>query len=229
MSHYVSSEEGTAQTLRLTDGVRDSVRAALTMFLDQVNCVESTHGVYVEMHGEHGTAVVWQDAIMASVLLLTTAMRAACGPLVDELWAYENGVAAAQRQVQQLEEDIEDERLNVQIARQQAQMLVFLNHQLTTRIESLTRSAEAGPTEETHVHDIADADADADADANVNVNVNAGVAVAVAGDSVGDDDPSVRVILEYIEAAMERDRVDGRASRERCRHGGGFSADDDRV
>ncbi|GLE11790.1 hypothetical protein PINS_up024472 [Pythium insidiosum] len=161
MSHYVSSEEGTAQTLRLTDGVRDSVRAALTMFLDQVNCVESTHGVYVEMHGEHGTAVVWQDAIMASVLLLTTAMRAACGPLVDELWAYENGVAAAQRQVQQLEEDIEDERLNVQIARQQAQMLVFLNHQLTTRIESLTRSAEAGPTEETHVHDIADADADA--------------------------------------------------------------------
>ncbi|GLE11575.1 hypothetical protein PINS_up024050 [Pythium insidiosum] len=188
MSHYVSSEEGTAQTLRLTDGVRDSVRAALTMFLDQVNCVESTHGVYVEMHGEHGTAVVWQDAIMASVLLLTTAMRAACGPLVDELWAYENGVAAAQRQVQQLEEDIEDERLNVQIARQQAQMLVFLNHQLTTRIESLTRSAEAGPTEETHVHDttltptLTPTPTPTDADAD-DVNVNAGVAVAVAGDS----------------------------------------------
>ncbi|GLE11574.1 hypothetical protein PINS_up024049 [Pythium insidiosum] len=39
-----------------------------------------------------------------------------------------------------------------------------------------------------------------DADADADVNVNAGVAVAVAGD----DDPSVRVILEYIEAAMER-------------------------
>ncbi|KAJ0390823.1 hypothetical protein ATCC90586_010639 [Pythium insidiosum] len=90
----------------------------------------------MEIDEEQGTAIVWEDAIVSSVVLLATAMKAAYGPIIDELWAYESGLVAAEQELRRLEDDLEDERLNAQIARHQAQMLAFINGQLASTTDA---------------------------------------------------------------------------------------------
>ncbi|GLE07936.1 hypothetical protein PINS_up018765 [Pythium insidiosum] len=97
----------------------------------------SDGGVFVEIDDESGTAVVSEETILSSVLLLTTTIEAALGPMLDELWAYESAVVAAQEQVARLQEATEDERMNAQIVLQQAQMLAFINQQLSSEARSL--------------------------------------------------------------------------------------------
>ncbi|GLD93316.1 hypothetical protein PINS_up001908 [Pythium insidiosum] len=96
----------------------------------------SDGGVFVEIDDESGTAVVSEETILSSVLLLTTTIEAALGPMLDELWAYESAVVAAQEQVARLQEATEDERMNAQIVLQQAQMLAFINQQLSSEARS---------------------------------------------------------------------------------------------
>jgi len=78
-------------------------------------------GVFVEIDRESGIAVVSEETILSSVILLTTTIEAAFGPLLDDMWVYECAVVAAQDEVARLQDAAEDERMNAQIALQRAQ------------------------------------------------------------------------------------------------------------
>ncbi|GLE07938.1 hypothetical protein PINS_up018767 [Pythium insidiosum] len=121
----------------------------------------SDGGVFVEIDDESGTAVVSEETILSSVLLLTTTIEAALGPMLDELWAYESAVVAAQEQVARLQEATEDERMNAQIVLQQAQMLAFINQQLSSEARSVVQSLESQPQLQTPPSSAVDASASA--------------------------------------------------------------------
>ncbi|KAJ0389702.1 hypothetical protein P43SY_010489 [Pythium insidiosum] len=84
---YVSRETTTAQTQRIITRVNDDVRSAIDTFHREIRVEASTRGVFLEIDEAQGTAIVWEDAIVSSVVLLATAMKAAYGPIIDELWA----------------------------------------------------------------------------------------------------------------------------------------------